>query len=216
MLIRPRALNRAEILLRRKASDAGVAVQTLVNAYHLPPVKIEEPRLLWDLGSNVGLTVAHYACVYPGARIVGVEPDHDSVVLAARNTRTWSDRCKIIECAVWPVDGEAKSELSPGSENAGRVVQMCSPTHQARRVRACSLSTLFERDQRIDLVKMDIEGAEREVLRQNTELSAKVRRIVVEVHEPHTPEECIEDLQRLGFTTTVNPKFWVSIVGVRR
>jgi FkbM family methyltransferase len=216
--IRPRALNHADIVLRRGTSDVSVAVQTLVNQYHLPPtpIPVEEPQVLWDLGSNVGLTVAHYACIFPHARIVGVEPDHDNAVLAARNIRNWSDRCKIIECAVWPEDGEAEFELQPRNEFAGRIVGTASPNREARRVRTCSLSTLFEREQRIDLVKMDIEGAEREVLRQNTEWAAKVERIVVEVHEPYTPDDCSHDLRRLGFATVVNPKFWVSIVGVRQ
>ena len=52
------------------------------------------------------------------------------------------------------------------------------------------------------LVKMDIEGAERDVLRQNTEWAALVRTILVEIHEPYDVSSCCTDLARLGFEVT--------------
>jgi hypothetical protein len=85
-----------------------------------------------------------------------------------------------------------------------------------RRVRACSLSRLLEREEKVDLLQMDIEGAERAVLRRGIEWAGKVQQIVVEVHEPYTVDECQEDLRELGFTPRVNRRFWVSVVGTKR
>ena len=182
---------------------------------HVPPIPVETPEVVWDLGANIGLTVAHYACLYPRARVVGIEPDAANTAVARRNIEAWLERCTIIECAVWYEDGEVGFDLQPGDELAGRVVESRTRSPDQRLVRACSLGTLLADEVRVDLLKMDIEGAERDVLRQNTGWAAKVRRIIVEVHEPYTVDECVEDLRRLGFTATVNPRFWVSIVGTK-
>jgi FkbM family methyltransferase len=209
--IRPRALGGAEIWLRRGTSDAAVAEQTFIAGLHMPPNPPESPSVVCDLGSNIGLTAAHYACLYPQARIIGVEPDPENAALARRNVAPWRDRCTIVECAVWHEDGEVGFEVRPGDELAGRI----AASADARRVGACSLATLLQNEPRVDLLKVDIEGAEREVLRRNTEWAAKVRTAIVEVHEPYTVDECIEDLRRLGFEASVNPRFWVSVVGTR-
>lgn len=213
--IRPRVLHGNEVVLRRGTSDADVAVQTLVHGYHAPPMAMPAPELIWDLGSNIGLTVAHYACLYPSARVVGVEPSPANAALALLNTRPWRDRCTILECAVWHEDGEVALEEIPGRELAGRVLGGEARGEDVLRVGALSLSTLLEREEQVDLLKMDIEGAEREVLRHGTDWACKVQRIVVEVHEPYTVDECNGDLRRLGFIPSVNPKFWVSVLGVR-
>jgi FkbM family methyltransferase len=213
--ISPRALHGASVLLRPGSSDAGVAVQAFVHGYHVPPFDLGSPQVVWDLGANIGLTVAHYACLYPRARIVGVEPDPDNAALAARNIQRWRDRCTILEYAVWDSDVDVAFAREPGQEFAARVVQPDSPTPDERRVAARSLTTLLEGESTVDLLKVDIEGAERTVLTSHTEWAAKVRHIIVEVHEPYTVDECVHDLERLGFRTSINPRFWVSIVGTK-
>src|ERR671937_1866190 len=50
--IRPRALQNAEILLRRGTSDASVAMQTFVYGFPGPPSTPESAEVVWDLGSN--------------------------------------------------------------------------------------------------------------------------------------------------------------------
>lgn len=50
---------------------------------------------------------------------------------------------------------------------------------------------------------MDIEDAERNMLTRNTDWSNRVRVISVEVHGGYTPDQCREDLQALGFESTV-------------
>ena len=43
------------------------------------------PRVVVDLGSNIGLSVLFFACKYPGARVLGVEPDPGAFELLQRN-----------------------------------------------------------------------------------------------------------------------------------
>ena len=54
----------------------------------------------------------------------------------------------------------------------------------------------------VDYVRMDVAGAESELLREDPRWTEGVRAMKVEVHPPCTPEECSEDLRRLGFATS--------------
>jgi hypothetical protein len=62
---------------------------------------------------------------------------------------------------------------------------------------------------------MDIEGAEREVLRANTGWASSVRRIGVEVHALYTVEEGLADLTALGFRPELDHRHWGSVYGTR-
>jgi hypothetical protein len=84
-----------------------------------------------------------------------------------------------------------------------------------RRAAAHSLNSLLENERAVDFVKMDIEGAERDVLRTSTEWSSKVRSMKIEVHEPYTVDQCAQDLRRLGFRTRPDGRHWASVVAFR-
>src|SRR5262249_12662325 len=112
--LRLRPLRGREVLVRRGTSDIGTVWGTFARGYHLPPPELGPPRTIWDLGANIGLTMAHFACLYPDARVLGVELDEDNVVLARQNVAAWADRCEVIHAAVWPTDGEVHYRGWPG------------------------------------------------------------------------------------------------------
>ena len=206
--LRVKPLGDRTISLRPRSTDTNVLRQTFLEKSHLPPQEVADhgPRIIWDLGSNVGLTIAHMAILFPEARIVGVELDRGNAVLGRHNIRPWIDRCVIIEAAVWPTDGEVAYVESPGDEYGLRVSSAPGDQTRTHRVPARSLNTLFAAhtpDGEIDYVKVDIEGAERDLLKRNTEWAARVRAISVEVHDEYSLEECSEDLRSLGFHTRI-------------
>jgi hypothetical protein len=55
---------------------------------------------------------------------------------------------------------------------------------------------------------MDIEGAERDVLRDAGAWVEGVRSIKAEVHGSYTVDECMADLNRLGFSTHPEAQHW--------
>lgn len=216
VVIRLRPLGNLPVVLRSGTSDADVVWDTFVGLYHLPPDQINAHpvRVIWDLGSNIGLTVAHFAGIFPHARVRGVELDGETAEIARRNIAGWGERCSIVTGAVWVDDGEIQYELLPGEEYGARVTQVVNNL-SPRRASSYSLNTLMADDAVVDFVKMDIEGAEREVLRGPSEWASRVRSIKVEVHEPYTVKECELDLQALGFSTWIDDRHWACVVGIR-
>ena len=84
-------------------------------------------------------------------------------------------------------------------------------------MRAVSLCSLLGAHSHVDYMKMDIEGAEKEVLQGDAAWARRVRCINVEVHTEHYPlSQCIADLQRIGFDTAVRQESGVAHVIGRR
>jgi FkbM family methyltransferase len=180
-----------------------------------------EIRLVWDLGANVGITMRDLANRLPSAHIVGVELDDGNADMAVRNCSSIHDRSTVIRAAVWVEDGELTYRVSPGLEQAthveagGRHAETGAP-HVAA---ALSLNSLLAETGPPDFIKMDIEGAEKAVLRENTEWAASARQIIVEVHESYTAEECEFDLRVLGFEVSRRPQTVLrphaAVIGIR-
>jgi FkbM family methyltransferase len=214
LVVRVRPLLGAPVALRPQTSDVTVLWDTFLGGYHLPPRELEldsEASTIWDLGANIGLTMADLAVRFPNARVLGVELDEANAAVCRRNVSPWADRCRVLEAAVWTAEGEVAYRRRPGHELGTRIE---GPGAGTQRVRAITLDRLMaEHDGWVDYIKMDIEGAEREVLRRDVGWAQRVRAIRVEVHEPYTPAQCAGDLRALGFAPRVERRYYV--VGVR-
>jgi FkbM family methyltransferase len=220
--LRLRALQDASITARPGTSDHDVLWDAFFHGYHRPPAELgSDIQAVWDLGSNIGLTIADLAVRLPRAQIVGVELDRDNVDLCRGNVRPWADRCRVVEAGVWPEEGEIRYRHWPTYEYGSAVVAAAQWESEVpdRTAPALPLNALLADHgpaETIDYVKMDIEGAERFVLRRNTEWSQHVRCIKVEVHEPYGVSDCIQDLGALGFEAAEDEQRPLCVVGYRR
>jgi FkbM family methyltransferase len=211
--IRIRELEGVRVGIREGTMDCCALRGTFEGRYHLPPEGIVPERIL-DLGANIGMTMAHYAVLYPHADVVGVELDPLNAALARENLRPWSDRCELVEGAVWTHDGEVSYARERGNEQGFRVVEGDADATAP----AFGIGTLLDRRrwESVDFVKMDIEGAERAVLADGTGWADRVRSIKVEIHEPYRVEDAVRDLAALGFDVRADERHWAAAIGVRR
>lgn len=198
--------------VRYGTSDAQVVLDiTLDLQAHLPDGGLR-PEVIWDLGANLGLASAQYATLFPTARIHAVEAQRDLADAATAVTRKWADRITVLHGAVWPTDGTVRFAVEPGDEWGGSVV--ADPAAGVD-VPAYSLNTLLADETRVDFMKMDVEGAEEELLRKHTEWASKVQVLNVEVHPPYTVPEAMDDLATLGFTTRISELSDICIIAER-
>jgi FkbM family methyltransferase len=200
------------VLVRPGTSDLGTVWGTFARRYHLPPPELGAPNTIWDLGANIGLTMGHFAHLFPRARVLGVELDEDNVVLARRNVAAWADRCEVIHAAVWASDGEVRYRGWGGTSN-----YQVTGGEAGTPVRALSLAEMVrEHGGPVDYVKVDVEGAERELLRDGTGWADAVRCLKIELHGDYSVPEGEADLRRLGFEAWRDPDHWACVVGLRR
>ena len=158
------------------------------------------------------MTVAHNALRFPRARFVAVELDPGNAELARANTAAWADRITLLQGAVWESDGEVPYEHDLGHEHGFKVTDTARST-----TTALSMDTILSHvppETRIDYVKMDVEGVEARLLKQDW--LQRIDSIGLQVHDPYTLADCARELDAHGFDSRVIPRRKNYIVGVRR
>jgi FkbM family methyltransferase len=193
------------------SSDIPVIFDTLVGLYHLPPVPMPPHPVIVDLGANIGCTMVHYASLYAGARIVGVELDVENVRLARINTEAIADQSMLFHAAIGPKDGVVRYS---GQEEWGYRVD----PHGDRTVEELSMASLLAKAglTTIDFLKIDIEGAERDLFEGDLSWLPAVRSLAVEVHndEPLIGQ-LVGLLQARGFQAARDVHHWSAVIGAR-
>ena len=217
---RIRQLHGRTLRCRSRGSDTEVVYTTFAHQFHLPGAKknLGNVSVIFDLGANIGSTMAHFAHLYPAAVIVGVELDHDNAELARFNTQDYPN-CQVVEAAVWVQDGNLEYEYINSTESgySAREVnseRLGTPVRSAKAVTMGKLCNEYAPERMIDYVKMDVEGAERRLLTENTEWAQRVRCLMVELHD-YDKDACIRDLQRLGFEAAPDDNHHSAVIGIR-
>jgi FkbM family methyltransferase len=137
-----------------------------------------------DAGANVGYATLFFAERYPSAKILSIEPDGANCALFRRNLAGFSN-VVLIQAALWSKCTPLLIENPNDASCALRVVeanQMTSSAIPGRDVPAI-IDALGLRP--IDILKVDIEGAERQVFSEGTEQWIdQVQTLVIETHGP--------------------------------
>ena len=212
--IRLRSLGGVPVLCR-PGQDVWTLKYTFVSQFHLPPVPLPERATIVDLGCNVGYTVAHFAHLYPAARIVGVEMDEPNLELARINTAPFGARIRLMHAAVWTEDGTVAYDGS--GEDAYQVVPL-PPTTGLRHAPARRLTSLLDEAgvRRADYLKMDIEGAEAAILASPLDWADRVAALKIELHPPAELQQCQERLEAHGFRCWSDGRHPRCLAAVRR
>lgn len=204
------------LLCRPRTTDIYVLRHTFFESHHLPSKQLPDNAIIVDIGANVGYTAVDFTVRYPSARIIAVEMDPDNVELAQRNLQAFGQRCTVIQAAIWSHDGE----IAYGG-TAAWALQVDAITDQAilstRKAPALTVPTLLDRFglDRVDFMKIDIEGAEAEIIQLGTQWLAQVDILNLEVHPPATLDGCEAILQASGFAVTRNPRFGKCLSAIR-
>ena len=171
------------VYCRPCTSDLVTMKTTFLDQYHLPPMVLGNDSVIIDLGCNVGFTMAHYAVLYPNSKIIGVELDKENYLLALRNIDRYKKQCSIINAAIWNEDGNIS--YSGKSEDSYSINVELKELISDRTSESLTLNTLIKRMdlQKIDFIKIDIEGAEVEVLTKNNEWLEFVICMKIEIHD---------------------------------
>ena len=173
-----------KIRLRPRDSDFEVLMHTFAEEGCRVEEWVSSPRLIVDAGANIGLTAILFARQFPGTTIVAIEPEPQNFRLLRANTAAFPQiRC--VEAALWPRRATVALN-SPANKSWG---------FRARETEAdgegdcgtVTLDEIFAQYGSIDLLKLDIEGAEWPLL--ETKPAAWLDRIPVVILELHGPDK---------------------------
>jgi FkbM family methyltransferase len=165
--------------------------------------------LVLDCGSNIGMSILYFKRVYPGARIVGFEPDPAVFTYLQRNVR--DNRLAGIQLVQAAIGGRVGTMTLYADGKYESCLSTYRPTDRVSQEPALEVRTVRLRDhlhEPVEFLKMNIEGAEWEALADSEDRLRQIRQMVVEYHHlpglPRTLHHILLLLERQGFEYLIN------------
>ncbi len=150
------------------------------------------PRTIVDAGANIGLVSIYFANQWPEAKIIAIEPEMSNFAMLQKNTAPYAN-IHPVNAALWNQDSHINlidtglGNWSFMTEDDGAPARL--PGHVVHPIKALTVDTVLERFEldKIDIFKIDIEGAEKEVFADTSSWIDKVDAMIIELHENMKP-----------------------------
>ena len=148
--------------------------------------------IIIDCGANVGLSVMYFKSIFPRAKITAFEPDQNIFSLLTSNINEFGYAdVNLINKAVWIEDGGIEFLASGGV--GGRICHGSdSNTIQIPTVR---LKNLLQ--EKVDFLKIDIEGAEFDVIEDCKDNLVNVNNLFIEYHSLEEKEQKLDEILKI-------------------
>jgi len=171
------------VALRLRTSDVSIFEDIIIRGQYALSLPFE-PETIVDAGANIGLASVYYANRYPNARIVAVEPEPSNFDVLLRNVSSYSNIFPV-RAALWHRNGHVALNGEQGPDAAKSKVGFTVGNGDGLPVRAITIPTLMQEAHisSIHLLKVDIEGAEREVFANASGWMGAVSCLAIELHD---------------------------------
>lgn len=138
---------------------------------------VNDPLIL-DCGANVGLVTLYMKSIFPDARIIAFEPDAESYAALESNCQGL-DAVQTIQSAVWIKNEELF--FAPAGAVGGYLAHLAKRGNDRKvKVKAERLRDYLT--EKVEFLKLDIEGSEIDVLQDCSDRLRLVERMFVEFH----------------------------------
>jgi FkbM family methyltransferase len=176
---------RTPVWVRLGTTDASVLKQVLLERHYEFPLNIPV-RTIIDAGANIGLSAVYFANRFPHAKIIAVEPDAANFELLTLNISGYTN-IRAIKAAIWS-EHSTVALSDPGEGSHGIRTQPMS-ANSVHLVDSLTIDDLIRMEgwDCVDLLKVDIEGAEKVVFSKPNEWISRVNSVMIEFHERISP-----------------------------
>jgi FkbM family methyltransferase len=187
------------IVLRETGSDILTFQEVLRDEVYKDVIRqMHQCNTVIDLGANIGLTTLYFAHHFKSAQILAVEPNPDSYRMLQTNTGPLTARCRTLQAAVWnkrqALTGDFsspdhysafKTKESARAIDEGSIIGL--PIDQLIRISGFEM---------IDLLKVDIEGAEVQLFDGDLDWLNRIRAIAIEFHSDSRKVSKFDEIMR--------------------
>lgn len=195
------------IQLRKGTSDLPIFYQVFCDLqYDLSWYLKFQPNNIIDAGANVGYGSLYFSYCYPKAKILAVEPESRNFQQLSLNVRS-NPNIKPIHAGIWFEDGPLRIKNLQTEEASFEVEKVSNPAEA--HFNGVTIDGLAAREgfETIDILKMDIEGAEYHLLNNNPEAWLdKTRCLIIELHDnlhPGTSQKFFQVMSKYNWFTVV-------------
>ena len=161
--------------------------------------------LIIDCGANIGLATIYFKLKYPKAQIIAFEPDPNIFKALSANIRSFGfDNVHCENKALSDVDGTLDFWLEGG--HSGKII---TPTadHVSSQVKAVRLKTILQEHEKIEFLKIDIEGHETTLIPDIVAELSRVEFLFLEYHSFFDGEQTLDTI--LGHLKTAGFRYYI-------
>lgn len=172
---------------RLNSSDAGVIQQVFGDQDYGCVAQLPGVRTIIDCGGNIGATSFYLLHRYPDARVVVVEPDSANMALCRKNLAPFADRVTFVQAGVWSTTTPMIVERGTYRDGKEWSIQVRpARTGEKADFEAVTIPDLMVKAgfDSVDLLKVDIEAAEKEVFSNAAGWINRIGSLVIELHGP--------------------------------
>ena len=173
-----------KVFLRNGTSDLPVFRQIFMDCEYELNLPSSNIKTIIDGGCNVGLASVYFATSFPQSQVIGIEPDESNYRQALKNTASFK-QIKVIKAGIWSRDCFLKTVSNMEFGEWGITVEESSEEgHDV--IKAITIDSIMEEYnfRTVDILKLDVEGAELEIFKSNYEKwLPKTKIIVIELHD---------------------------------
>ena len=169
---------------RPGTSDEPVINSIFKFQEYLSPIQNFQPKLILDCGGNIGAAAVYFANVYTNAQIYSVEPEKNNFELLKYNSQFYKN-IQPVNSALWDKETFIKVEDRGYGEWGFMTFETTEDDPAAMKTTTISKLLKDSGLNEIDLLKVDIEGAEKEVFGAPDvdEWLSKVKILAIELHD---------------------------------
>ncbi len=197
-----------KILIRNQPADIAVFTQVFVEKEY--EVALGHPvNTLIDCGANIGLAALFFLSKFPQAQITCVEPEENNFRLLQQNLQPYKN-VSCIKAGVWHKNTNLQIVDNGWGSQGFRVKE----TEAQDAVPAITIAHIMQQMniEKVDIVKLDIEGSEEQVLLQDgSGWLQQTQTLFVEIHEglkKGLTERILSKLQN-HFSYFINGEYFV-------
>jgi FkbM family methyltransferase len=178
---------RFSLICRPNTSDKDVFGQIFIEREYSCLDDLSNVDLVIDCGANVGYSSAYFLTRFPECKVICVEPDLSNFKVLEKNMAPYKERVELIRSGIWSHTTDLKISEEPYGDGREWSVQVreCK-MGEIPEMQAIDIGTLLRESgqNKISILKMDVEGAEAVVFGRNYEswLSC-VDNMVIELHD---------------------------------
>jgi len=185
---------------RHGTTDKYIIADVLLDAQYQCLMNLARVRTILDIGGNIGTTSVLLLNAYPNARLLALEPDPGNFAVLQRNIAPYGARAVAMRKALWhrrePLAIE-RGSFRDGGAWSFQVKSTGDATSEVDGITLPELMREYSLDS-IDILKIDIEGAERYVFETSiTSCLRQVKLIAIELHDDPSREaflRCVSPL----------------------
>lgn len=148
------------------------------------------PNFIIDAGANVGYSTVYLANKYPKAHIVAVEPEDSNFAMLSKNL-SFYPLVKCVHSGIWSNDCYIRISNTKAGK-WGFVIEEVSKISKGA-FKAVTIDNIIKTSgfKKVEILKMDIEGSEKEVFSHSPAWISQLDILAIEVHD-HMKKGCEE------------------------